>query len=189
MQEHIIPWKRVGEPHILASGYGKSFMRQDFIDHVGNPTDFYFFDQPSWSVVLAITKSGTMLTVRQFKQGAEAILEELPGGQANFAGEDPAEVIQRELFEETGYRAEKVTALGSGYMNSRNSHTQFFCFLAEGCEKTADQNLDFTEQIIIAERPLTEWLSMMAEGAVTSLDACLTTVRALSHLGFTITQK
>ena len=89
----IIPWKKVGAPSVLASGYGKSFTKQDFIDHTGKSTDFYFFDQPSWSVVLAVTKAGTVLTVRQFKQGAESVLEELPGGQSNFKGEDPAEVL------------------------------------------------------------------------------------------------
>lgn len=186
---NIIPWKKVGEPVVLASGYGKSFTKQDFIDHAGKPTDFYFFDQPSWSVVLAVTKAGTVLTVRQFKQGAESVLEELPGGQANFADEDPAEVLKRELLEETGYKAEKVTALGWGFMNSRNSHTKFFCFLAEGCERAVDQHLDSTEQIYVSERPLTEWLRMVVVGEVTSLDACLTTVRALPYLGFRITAK
>lgn len=185
----IIPWKKVGEPVVLAAGYGKNFTKQDFIDHAGQPTDFYFFDQPSWSVVLAITASGNVLTVRQFKQGAEEILEELPGGQANFKGEDPAEVLRRELLEETGYKAEKVTPLGWGYMNSRNSHTKFYCFLAEGCEKSADQHLDDTEQIIVSERPLAEWLRMVSAGEITSLDACLTTVRALSHLGLVIARR
>lgn len=185
----IIPWKKVGSPAVLASGYGKSFTKQDFTDHTGQPTDFYFFDQPSWSVVLAVTKAGTVLTVRQFKQGAESVLEELPGGQANFAGEDPAEVLKRELLEETGYKAETVTALGWGFMNSRNSHTKFFCFLAEGCEKIADQHLDGTEQIAVSERPLAEWLRMLAGGEVTSLDACLTTVRALARLGYGVAPK
>ena len=189
MDQPIVPWKKVGEPSVLASGYGKSFTKQDFIDHTGKPTDFYFFDQPSWAVVLAVTKGGAVLNVRQFKQGAEDVLLELPGGQANFAGEDPAAVMRRELLEETGYQSEKITPLGWGFMNSRNSHTKFFCFLAEGCEKVADVHLDTTEQIEVSERPLTEWLRMVAEGEVTSLDACLTTVRALSHLGFGITAK
>ena len=79
-----------------------------------------------------------------------------------------------------------MTSLGWGFMNSRNSHTKFFCFLAEGCEKVAGQHLDHTEQICVSERPLSEWLQMVAAGEVTSLDACLTTVRALSHLGFRI---
>lgn len=185
----IVPWKKVGEPVVLASGYGKSFIKQDFIDHTGKPTDFYFFDQPSWSVVLAVTKAGNVLTVRQFKQGADSVLEELPGGQANFVDEDPVGVLKRELLEETGYRAETVTPLGWGFMNSRNSHTKFFCFLAEGCEKIKDQHLDKTEQIRVAERPLAEWLRMVAAGEVTSLDACLTTVRALSYLGYGIIAK
>ena len=182
----IVPWKKIGAPHVLASGYGKNFTKQDFIDHAGKTTDFYFFDQPSWSVVLAITKNGNVLTVRQFKQGAESVLEELPGGQANFAGEDSAEVIRCELAEETGYVPEKVTALGWGFMNSRNSHTKFFCFLATGCEKKTEAHLDDTEQIEVSERPLAEWLRMVASGEVTSLDGVLTTVRALSCLGYGI---
>ncbi len=183
----IIPWKKVGEPSVLASGYGKSFTKQDFIDHTGKATDFYFFDQPSWAVVLAVTKGGNVLNVRQFKQGADDILLELPGGQANFAGEDPAAVMRRELLEETGYQSEKITPLGWGFMNSRNSHTKFFCFLAEGCEKVADPHLDKNEQLDVFERPLTEWIRMVEVGEIISWDSCITTMRSLSHLGFRIT--
>jgi hypothetical protein len=71
-------------------------------------------------------------------------------------------------------------------MNSRNSHTKFFCFLADGCEKKVDQVLDGTEEIVLAERPLADWISMVASGEVMSLDACLTTVRALNYLGLSI---
>lgn len=180
----IIPWKKVGVPTVLAKGYGKSFTKQDFIDHAGKPTDFYFFDQPSWAVVLAITKGGAVLNVRQFKQGAEDILLELPGGQANFADEDPSVVMRRELFEETGYRPKTVTPLGWGWMNSRNSHTKFFCFLAEGCEKIAVPNLDAIEQIEVSECSLAEWLRMVTDTEIISWDSCFTTMRALSYLGF-----
>ena len=185
----LVPWKKTGDPQVLAKGYGKSFTKQDFLDHAGKPTDFYFFDQPSWSVILALTEDGNVLTVRQFKQGAEEIIEELPGGQANFAGEDPAAVIRRELLEETGYSSDDVAFLGWDWMNSRNSHTKFFGFLAKGCRKTASPHLDPSEQMEIAERPLAEWMKMAFGDRTVGWGSSLLTLWALPSLNFTIREK
>lgn len=185
----IVPWKKIGQPEVLASGYGKSFARQIFEDHNGKATDFYFFEQPAWSIVLALTKQNTVLTITQFKQGAEAVLEELVGGQADFTHEDPEEVIRRELREETGFTPEEVISLGWGWMNSRNSHTKFYCFLATGCVKTGDNHLDESEQLELKERPLEDWLRLVFDGKIVGWDSCFTTMRALPFLNREVREK
>lgn len=178
----LIPWKKIGEPEILAQGFGKSFSKQQFIDHNGEKTDFFFYDQPEWSIALPITKEGNVITVLQYKQGADAIMEELPGGTANFNKELPEIVIKREILEETGYQPEKIIFIGSGFTNSRNSHTRYFQFLALGCTKISSPNLDSSEQIEVKETPLKEWLEKATKDESIQWDSCVATVRALPHL-------
>lgn len=182
----ITPWEKVGESKTLAEGFGKKLVQQQFSDHKKRPVDFYFAEAPSWSVVLPITTEGNVLLVRQFKQGSESIEEELPGGTADFVGETPETIMRRELREETGFESETVVALGSGWANSRNAHTQFFCFLATGCKRMGDLSLDVEEQVEIIEIPLEEWIARAMKGELVGWDGCITTLRALPYLKKTL---
>lgn len=182
----ILPWVKIGEPVTLAEGYGKRLDKQRFRDHNGNETDFFFIEQPSWSAVLPITEEGNVLLVRQYKQGSGRIMDETPGGNADFKAESPEAVIKRELMEETGYEPQKIISLGSGFINSRNSTTKFYSFLATGCKKIGAPKLDKSEQIELLEIPLNEWMDFMLKGESDQWDACLTFLRALPHLSLKI---
>jgi len=176
-------WKKVGEAKILSQGFGKTFSKQQFLDHRGSETDFYFFDQPDWSVVLPLTKDGRVLLVRQYKQGAEEILEELPGGTADFKNELPEEVIRRELNEELGCAPGKIISLGNVRMNSRNSHTTAHCFLALYCTQVEASHPDPEEEIEMHALPLDAWLDrVFTEPTRVEWDSVVVTLRALPHL-------
>ncbi len=179
----ITKWKKIGEPTILAEGYGKKLAVQKFLDHTGKETDFYFLERPFWSVILPITKEGNVVMVRQFKQGSEEIMEELPAGVLDFSSESPEAVAKRELKEETGYEAEEIIALGSGHYDSRSSHAKFYCFLAKGCEYKGGGSLDDSEQVEQFEKPFAEWVEETLKAETDEWDAVLLLLRALPHLG------
>lgn len=178
----IVRWEQIGNPIVLAEGYGKTLSKQQFRDHQGNVVDFFFVDPPSFSIVVPITGEGNVVLVRQYKQGADRILEELPGGTAASASESPAEMMRRELREETGYEAGELISVGSGWVNSRHSHARFYCFLATGCTRVASPCLDSSEQIEVIERPLGEWIEMVLTWGP-EWESCVTTFRALPYLG------
>ena len=182
----ITPWEKIGKPETLAEGYGKRLDKQKFKDHTGKETNFYFNEQPPWSAVLPITEDGKVLVIRQYKQGSNRIMDETPGGQGDFKAESPEEVIKRELREETGYEPQKVIFLGDGFINSRNSTTKFYSFLATGCKKVGEPKLDQSEQMELLEMPLDEWIAYMLKGESDQWDACLTLLRALPHLGLEV---
>ena len=62
---------------------------------------------------MARTPDGRVAVVRQFRPAVEQYTWELPSGLID-PGEDPETACRRELLEETGLRAERVTYLG-GY--------------------------------------------------------------------------
>lgn len=183
----IVPWKKIGDQEVLAEGFGKTFTRQRFRDHNDTETEFFFFDQPSWSVILPVTTEGEVIIVRQFKQGVEAILEELPGGTAH-GKERAIDVIQRELKEETGYEAGTIISLGDTPMNSRNSRTRAHYFLGVECTKTVLPSPDSNEQIEIYTVPLEEWVRRVFTTTEVQWDSVVVTLRALPHLGYDVTK-
>src|SRR5215210_6493601 len=64
---------------------------------------------PGAVTVIAVLSERRILLVRQYRHPAEEILVELPAGTLDMVGdgsvEQPLPAAQRELFEETGYRA------------------------------------------------------------------------------------
>ncbi len=67
---------------------------------------------PGGAVVVALTPEYKILMVTQFRYPLQKFLLELPAGKLNY-GEDPRECALRELEEETGFVAGKISKLGS----------------------------------------------------------------------------
>ncbi len=77
------------------------------------PDTYHAFGPFDWVVAAARTRDGRVAVVRQFRPAVEQYTWELPSGLID-PGEDPETACRRELLEETGLRAERVTYLG-GY--------------------------------------------------------------------------
>lgn len=64
------------------------------------------------AVVVPVLNDERIVLVKQFRYPFGKFLFELPAGKLDF-NEDPLECAKRELIEETGYRTENFTKLGS----------------------------------------------------------------------------
>jgi len=181
--KEIRPWTRVGDPIVTADGgFGKHLARQTFRKPNGTEQDRSLIIQRDWSVVLPVTVENEVVVVTQYRHGCDRVMIELPAGTANFAGEQPARVMKRELLEETGYTAGQMFPLGNAWMSSGNSPTQVHLFLAVRCRKVLDQKLDQDEDIKLELVPLTRWISRVVSGAITEWSAVVATIRSLPHL-------
>lgn len=181
------PWKKVGGRTILAKKYGKWLASQNFENpNTGAEEEYIQFGQKDWSVVLAVTEDLQVLAVRQYKQGCDKVVLELPAGTADFTGdsqEDPTAVMTKELLDETGYQANRIYGLGAFWIATRNSPTRFHCFLATGCTKSQEPENNPNEPIEVVTMGLQEWVNLaIREGKVEDPSAVVTTARALPHL-------
>ena len=113
--------------------------------------------------VIPITNDNCVLLVKQYRFGIEDYTIEIPGGLLE-TGEDKLLAVQRELLEETGYQAERWSFLGSVYSNPVFITSEIHHYIAFGATKTAQQNLDFDEEIDLIEMPVQEVLSKLEEG-------------------------
>lgn len=100
--------------------------------------------------VVAITKEGKAVMVRQFRFGIEADTIEIPGGLIE-KGEDPMEAVKRELLEETGYSGGEWQFLQTIESNPVYMDGLIHQYVAVGVEKTGAQHLDPGENIEVEE--------------------------------------
>lgn len=126
-------------------------LRKDRSEHprTGHQGDYYVLENPDWVNIVALTASGEIVLVRQWRHGSARIELELPAGMIE-QGESPVEAGARELLEETGYRAERWTVIGQVSPNAAYQNNTCFTLLAEGCARAGDVRFDPGEDIELA---------------------------------------
>lgn len=98
---------------------------------------------------VALTPRGTVVLAEQYRPGPERVMAELPGGGVD-PGESLADGAARELAEETGYVAEELTYLGEMCYDAYFGGSRHY-FLATGCERRREQELDPNEFVAVRE--------------------------------------
>src|SRR5512138_838756 len=107
----INPWK------VLKSNYVRPRFRIDTCELPnGNRLDAMILELGAWANILALTKNGEAVLVKQYRHGVCEVLWVLPGGVVE-EGEDPMEGAKRELLEETGFAATGLILVGRLYPN------------------------------------------------------------------------
>ncbi|MGA3162453.1 MAG: NUDIX hydrolase [Terracidiphilus sp.] len=120
-------------------------------------------------VVLAIDNAKNkrdpwVVVERQYRHAAGRFLWELPAGKLE-PGEDPLLGAQRELAEETGYRAKKWKPLVEYYASPGFLGESMKVFVAEGL-MAGDAHQEDDEQIAFRLVKLSELLKLIEKGAI-----------------------
>ena len=120
-------------------------------------------------VILALDQSKNkrdpwIVMERQYRHAANQFLWELPAGKLD-AGETPLAGAQRELAEETGYRAKKWRPLVEYYASPGFLGESMKVFLAEGLEP-GEARPEEDEEIELRLVKLSEVLKMIEKGAI-----------------------
>lgn len=94
-------------------------VKQSWIDH-----------KPTVAVV-ALNAQNEILLIRQFRNATKQMLLEIPAGSMDNGPESAVECARRELAEETGFRAGKLTELFAGFLLPGYCNEYMYFFLAE----------------------------------------------------------
>ena len=89
---------------------------------------------PGAVAVLALDAADRILMIRQYRHPVGRLLWEIPAGLRDVAGEDPWVTAQRELREETGYRARDWRVLVDYYSSPGFTTERLRIFLARDLE-------------------------------------------------------
>lgn len=131
----------------------------------GREHEYFHIAAGSWVNVVALTKAGELVLVRQERHGVEATTLEIPGGMVD-EGEDPAEAALRELAEETGYVGRVAEPLGWVHPNPALQSNRCFTFLVRDVEP-GPAHPDELEEIEVSTVPLASARELVRRGEIT----------------------
>jgi ADP-ribose pyrophosphatase len=124
---------------------------------------------PGAVAALALDAEDRILMIRQYRHPVGRLLWEIPAGLRDVAGEDPWLTAQRELMEETGYRARDWRVLVDYYSSPGFSTERLRIFLARGLEAVpaADRHFvprDEEAHLLLGWLPLDEAVGKVFAG-------------------------
>ena len=120
-------------------------------------------EHPGAAAILAIEK-GKLLLVKQHRFPQGFVLE-IPAGTLN-KGESPKKCAFRELKEETGYEAKKMTPLIKYYPSIGYNTEIIHCFVASEIKKISGLKLDEDEIISVVKIDFKKVLRMVLSGKI-----------------------
>ena len=123
-------------------------------------------DSTDWVNVVPVTPEGNLVLIRQFRHGTASVVWEIPGGMVDPEDKSPEFAAQRELLEETGYKAEKFQFLGVVHPNPAIQNNLCHTFLAHNARPYQAQKMDGTEDIEVQEVSRDETEKMVARGDI-----------------------
>lgn len=125
---------------------------------------FHIIESPEWVCVCALTDAGDVVTIREYRHGAETITLGLPGGVCEPDDEDFAAAARRELEEETGFIVREMIPVGRAHANWANQNNQISYFLGLGAAPHGVRNLDPNEEIEPVLMPFAEFSAYDFDG-------------------------
>ena len=131
--------------------------------------------------VLPLDGDGNIYMVKQFRYPFKQVLLEIPAGKKEL-GEEPIECGIRELGEEIGATAEKVTPLGKLYPTVAYDTEIIWMYLAEGLTFAGGQHLDPEEFVDIVKIPFDEAYRMVLADEIPDAKTQLAILRAKALL-------
>lgn len=135
--------------------------------------DWECIRHPGGALAVPITPEGKLVLVRQYRFAAQGRLLEFPAGTIE-QHEDPQTTIQREIAEETGYRANRWQRLGKFFLAPGYSDEVIYAFLAQDLEKletppAADDDEDM-ESVLLTPQELEQ--AILSGEAVDAKSIC-----------------
>jgi len=139
---------KVLKSEIIYEGKAFGVRRDELIEPTGVHTIREVVTHPGSVVILPVLPDGRIVLVRQYRHAARQYLWELVAGRME-QGENPKKGAQRELLEETGYRAKKFSIFLDVFPTPGFLEERMFLLLAEGLS-AGEAEPEEDEKIIVA---------------------------------------
>jgi ADP-ribose pyrophosphatase len=139
-----------------------------------------YLRHPGAVMMIALTDDGRLVLERQYRYPLRASFIEFPAGKID-AGETLLACAQRELLEETGYRARDWTYLGDFHNAIGYSDEKIYVYLARGLTFEAART-DDGEVLEVFTATLEELLDWIRDGLVSDVKTIVGAYWLQKHL-------
>lgn len=130
--------------------------------------------------VVPVIGDGEILLIRQYRHAVGASLIEIPAGTMDKGDQTPEDCVQRELAEETGYRAGRLVKLFGGYLVPGYADEFMHFYLAFDLVR-APLPPDEDEEIETMACPMRDALSMIRDGRIVDSKTALALLLAADY--------
>ena len=142
-----------------------------YFDHIelpnGKSSTREWIKHPGAVCIIPILPNGNLCLIRQYRYGPRAEFIEIPAGKLD-VGEDPLVCAKRELEEEIGYIAGKLTFLTNIHPAIGFSNEKMWVYLAEDLI-LSKQSLDQDEFLELYPIPVNKAIDLIYEGKITDV--------------------
>jgi 8-oxo-dGTP pyrophosphatase MutT (NUDIX family) len=141
---------------------GKIFDTYQWPQRLYDGTDVTFeaIRRPDSVNILPITSEGKIILTKQEQPGMKPFIGAL-GGRLD-EGETPLQAAERELLEEAGLKAEKYELWSTTHIAEKLDWV-IWTFVAKGCSKVSEQQVDGGEKIELIEVTFDEYMDIVAQ--------------------------
>lgn len=160
----MLPSSLASAPRVYA-GVRFDVHRVELTGSDGKPHPRDLVVHPGSVLIIPMVDADRVVLIRNYRFSAHETLWELPAGTLEPPGEDPLICAEREIIEETGYRAGRMTYLMTFHVCPGVSTEQMHMFLAEDLTEVG-QDLDASETITPVVVTLAEALAMIRSGEI-----------------------
>lgn len=109
-------------------------VKREVFDFAGQKLTREFVAHPGAVAVIALNESNQVLMIRQYRHPVQELLWEIPAGLLDVEGESELLAAERELLEETGYRADSIEPLIDFYTTPGGNSEKIRVFHATNLE-------------------------------------------------------
>lgn len=148
-------WKVLNSRSLFSAGFFNLRVDECELPDGRRMPRYYVLEFLDWVNVIAVGDDGRMILVRQHRHAAAGDFLELPGGSTD-PGESPRTAAERELREETGFVATEWIDCGFHHPNPALQNNRMHTFLALGCRKVGEPELDPFEDLSTETAPVSE---------------------------------
>jgi ADP-ribose pyrophosphatase len=156
------PWETL-DSDLAYSCEGFDIVNQTVRLPDGEETAFDYLSEGASVVVLPFTEYGKVVVIDEWRQAVERLNRGFPAGGVE-PGEDHDAAARRELREETGYAAGKLSHMTSIEPANGFSDAVFHYYIARECTRTARQDLDSDESISVDTTTLDDLVTSVRDG-------------------------
>ena len=150
--------------------YEGSFLdvRKDIVNLPdGNTSTREWINHPGAACIIPVLSDGRLALIKQYRYPVKSIMIELPAGKLD-PGEDPEECAVRELEEEIGYSAGKLTFVSKIHPAIGFANEEMWIFLAENLIKS-QKNTDRDEFVELIPTSIKDSVKMVWNGTITDV--------------------